>query len=77
MSLSPASAGVVTAERGKLLGADLSSLDPETAEAIHRAFAAAYVAAFRTLMLVCAAMAAASALGAAVLVGPRASPRRG
>jgi hypothetical protein len=61
----------VSAERGKLLGADFSSSDPALAEALRRAFAAAYVAAFRTLMLVNATMAAAGALGAAVLVGRR------
>ena len=73
MSLPPAIARLVSAERGKLLGADLSSIDAATAETLRRAFAVAYVAAFRTLMLVSAAMAGASALGAAVLVEPRSS----
>jgi EmrB/QacA subfamily drug resistance transporter len=68
MSLPPEIGHLVSAERGKLLGADFSSIDPALAEALRRAFAAAYVAAFRTLMLVNATMAAAGALGAAVLV---------
>jgi EmrB/QacA subfamily drug resistance transporter len=74
MSLPPATASVVGTERGKVLGADFSSIEPVTAEALRRAFAAAYVAGFRTLMLLSAAMAAASALGSAVLVAGRVSP---
>ena len=74
-SLLPAIARVVAAERGKLLGADLSSIDPATAEVVRRAFVGAYVAAFRALLLLSAAMAAASALAAAVLVDPGVSPR--
>lgn len=73
MSLPPAVAQVVAAERGKVLGADFSSLDRSTAEALRGAFAAAYVGAFRTLMIASAAMAAASGVGAAALVEPRGS----
>jgi len=71
MSLLPTVAHLVSTERGKLLGADFSSIDPALAEALRHAFAAAYVAAFRTLMLVNATMAAASGLGAAVLIARR------
>jgi EmrB/QacA subfamily drug resistance transporter len=73
MSLPPTVEHLVGTERGKLLGADFSSVDPTLADALRRAFAAAYVAAFRTLMLVNAAMAVASGLGAAALV-ERSSP---
>ncbi len=74
MSLPEAVLQLVGTERGKLLGADFSSVEPALAEALRRAFSEAYVTSFRTLMLVTAAMAAASGVGAAVLV-ERGSPR--
>jgi EmrB/QacA subfamily drug resistance transporter len=74
LSLPPATARVVSVERGKLLGADLSSVDPATAEVLRRAFATAFVAGFRTLMVASSAMAAAGALAAALFIARTVSP---
>jgi EmrB/QacA subfamily drug resistance transporter len=52
----------VAAERSKLAGADLSDLDPVTSGPVHHAFAAAYTAGFRALMVACALLAASAAL---------------
>jgi EmrB/QacA subfamily drug resistance transporter len=69
MTLPPSVARVVMAERGKLAGADLSSLaEPALREKVRGAFVDAYVAAFRGVMLVCAGLAAVGALAAGVLV---------
>jgi EmrB/QacA subfamily drug resistance transporter len=74
LSLPPATASVISVERGKLLGADLSSIDPATAQVLRRAFATAYVAGFRTVMVVSSAMAALSALASALLIARTVSP---
>ena len=64
---------VVDAQRSKLAAADLSSVtDPATREAIHRVLGAAYVSAFRTLMLSCACLAALGAVAAYAFVGRKA-----
>ena len=69
MTLPSADASLVALERGKLAGADLSSvMDPALREALRAALLGAYVAAFRGVMLVCAGLAAAGALVAGVLV---------
>ncbi len=77
LRLSESALHVIGAERSKLLGADLSQLDEAMRAPAQRALEAAYVAGFRTLMLVCAALAALGALVAGVLVESpvAASPR--
>jgi EmrB/QacA subfamily drug resistance transporter len=55
----------------KMLAADFSSLDPASRFAIDSAFRAAYAAAFRTLMITCAALAALASLSAAVIIDTR------
>lgn len=69
MSLSPSVAHVVAMERGKLAGADLSApMDPALRDALRAAIVAAYVGAFRVVMLACAGLAAVGGLLAGVLV---------
>ncbi len=62
---------VAIAQRGQLAGADLSGLDPAARVAVRHAFDDAYVAGFRALMLVCAALAVTGALLSWVLVEAR------
>jgi hypothetical protein len=65
----PSVMGVVEMERGKLAGADLSSVsDPALREGLRAAFVDAYISAFRAVALVCAGLAAAGALVAGLLV---------
>jgi EmrB/QacA subfamily drug resistance transporter len=62
----------VTAERAKLAAAQLPpDLDATLRDALDRALDAAFVAGFRALMLVCAALAAASAVASFALVDGR------
>jgi EmrB/QacA subfamily drug resistance transporter len=76
LSLPPALASAVDAERTKLAAADFSAFDPPLREALRRAFDLAYVAAFRTLMSAGAVLAALGALAGLVLIEPRrAAPR--
>jgi EmrB/QacA subfamily drug resistance transporter len=60
----------VDAQRSKLGGADFSALDPALRESLRRAFADAYVAGFRTVMIVSAVLAALGALAALWLIDP-------
>src|SRR6185369_2154403 len=62
LSLPPAVASAVDAQRDKLAAADFSALDSPLREALRRAFDLAYVAAFRALMITGAALAALGAL---------------
>ncbi len=57
LSLDAQTAQVVDAQRVRLGGADFSSLAPALRPLLHAAFSAAYVAAFRTLMLASALLA--------------------
>jgi EmrB/QacA subfamily drug resistance transporter len=76
LSLPPAVASAVDAERNKLAAADFSAFDPALREALRRAFDLAYVAAFRALMIAGAALAALGALAGLALIEPRpAAPR--
>ncbi|HEY1691111.1 MAG TPA: MFS transporter [Polyangiaceae bacterium] len=69
IALPPEISGVVNVERTKLAGADLSSVvDPALRQEVRRAFSDAYVAAFREISFVCAALAGAGALLAGLLV---------
>ncbi len=58
LSLDPATAGAVDAQRVRLGGADFGAFAPALRAPLHAAFAAAYVAAFRTLMFASAVLAA-------------------
>jgi EmrB/QacA subfamily drug resistance transporter len=71
-SLTEAASHVVEQQRGKLMGADLSELvDPAVRAALRSAFADAYVAAFRTTMLVSGGMGLLGAICALALVQPK------
>jgi hypothetical protein len=60
----------VTGQRSRLAAADLSTIaDAGVRESIHHALEAAYAAGFRTLALVCSALAALGAVAAFALVG--------
>ena len=59
---------MVQAERAKLAGADLSSVDEAFRAGLRAAFRDAYIAAFRVVMLVCAALATVGAVVAGALV---------
>lgn len=72
LSLPPALAATVEAERGKLGGADLSGLEAPARDALREAFDLAYVAGFRALMVACALLAAGGALAGLLLVEPTA-----
>jgi predicted MFS family arabinose efflux permease len=61
---------LASAQRGKLGAADLSALAPEIARTVRQAFDAAYVAGFRLVMILCAALAAGGGLLAGWLVEP-------
>jgi EmrB/QacA subfamily drug resistance transporter len=84
MALPSQVAGMVEAERGKLAAADLSAAgEPTLRDALRAAFVEAYVAAFRSVMLVSAGLAALGAVAAGALVegkrgasapAPRSSP---
>jgi hypothetical protein len=68
---------VMATERSKLAAAELPpNLDAPTRDALRGALGGAFVAGFRALMLVCAALAAASALAALALVEGRRDARR-
>ena len=67
LSLDPAIAHAVDAQRVRLGGADFSAFAPALRAPLHAAFTAAYVAAFRTLMFASAVLAALA--GAAGLAG--------
>jgi hypothetical protein len=60
----------VDAQRSKLGGADFSALESGLRDAFERAFAEAYVAGFRTVMIVSALLAAIGALAAFWLIDP-------
>jgi EmrB/QacA subfamily drug resistance transporter len=64
--------GVVSAQRSKLAGIDLDAVDPALRAIVRRAIDAAYVSAFRTVMLVCTGLAITGSLLAGSLVDPRA-----
>jgi MFS family permease len=63
----------VAAERAKLGGAQLGGVDEPYRDAVHEAFAQAFVAAFRTTMITCAVLAALG--GIAAFVALRRPPR--
>ena len=71
MAVASDARAVASAQRAQLAGADLSGVEPVARAALRRAFNEAYVAGFRTLMLVCAALAVAGALVSWALVEPR------
>ncbi len=62
---------VADEQRPKLAGADFSMLDPDSRGALEHAFEAAYVSAFRFVMLTCAAMSALGGFCALSLVEKR------
>jgi hypothetical protein len=69
LALAPNVATVVDAQRGRLGGAEFSTqIDPAVRDALQRAFDEAYVAGFRTLMIVCAVLAELGALAAFSLI---------
>jgi EmrB/QacA subfamily drug resistance transporter len=69
MMLPPEVMRTVEVERVQLAGADLSGVgDPAVRELVRRAFADAYVAAFRVVMLVCSGLAAIGAMVAGLMV---------
>ncbi len=76
LDASTAARSVVDAQRSKLAGIDLAAVDPALRAMAHRAIDAAYVSAFRTVMLACTGLALAGALLAACMVNPRGDPRR-
>jgi hypothetical protein len=77
MSLPEASARMVEARRGKLVGADFGDVaDAPLRAALGRAFAAAYVEGFREAMLVCAGLGVLGAAFALWLVESKDGPRR-
>ena len=61
-------AAKVAAERTKLGAADLRDVEGPLRDALHDAFAQAFVAGFRTVMLACAALAALGGVAAWVMV---------
>jgi EmrB/QacA subfamily drug resistance transporter len=71
LSLPPAVARAVDAERTKLAAADFSALDAPMREVLRRAFDLAYVAAFRTLMVTGALLSALAALVGLVTIERR------
>jgi EmrB/QacA subfamily drug resistance transporter len=72
LALPESVARLVDGERGKLAGADLTSVtEPALRDGLRAAFVDAYVAAFRAVMVVCAWLAAAGALLAGLLVQGR------
>jgi hypothetical protein len=73
LSLAPEAARAAARQRDKLGGADFSGLGP-AGEPLRRAFEHAYVAAFRTLVIACAALAALGGITGRWLIEPR---RRG
>src|SRR5450432_4635386 len=77
LSLPPTVASAVDAQRDRLGGADFSSLAPALRAPLRAAFDSAYVAAFRTLMLACAALAALASVAGLALVAPRKHARTG
>jgi EmrB/QacA subfamily drug resistance transporter len=74
MSLSDAAARTVAMQRGRLVGADFADIgDVALRATLRRAFADAYVAGFRTSMLVCAGLGLVGTLCAVWLVEPKKS----
>ena len=72
-SLSPVVTALVSSQRIRLGGADLSSVTDEALrESLRRAFEEAYVSAFRTVMIVGAVLATLAAVAAIVMVRPSA-----
>jgi len=71
LPLSATATRVVEQQRGRLGGADFSGLELASRARVAAAFDDAYVAAFRTLMLACAALAALAAIAGLALVEPR------
>jgi hypothetical protein len=69
LSLPEDVAAVVEAERGKLAGADFAAMSAPFRDAVRSAFASAFVAGFRAVMITCAALAVLGALAAFLLVG--------
>jgi hypothetical protein len=74
LSLTPALAKAVDAQRNKLAGADFSAFAPPLSEALIRAFDRAYVAAFRALMIASAGLAALAAIAGFALIERRREP---
>ena len=73
LHLAPEVADAVFAQRDRLAGIEVPrTVDPQTAAAITHAIRAAYVAGFREVMILSAALAFLSALAAAVLIDRRA-----
>jgi EmrB/QacA subfamily drug resistance transporter len=71
LALSPEAAQFVAASRGKLGAlAPPAVLGPDEARALEYAIALSYLASFRLVMMIAAALAAASSLCAAVMIGP-------
>lgn len=67
LGLSPASAAVVSAQRDRLAGADLSTIEPAVREAVRASFDDAFVTAFRGAVLACAALALVAGVSAVAL----------
>jgi EmrB/QacA subfamily drug resistance transporter len=74
LPLSETGTRVVERQRARLGGAELSGLEVASRARVAAAFDDAYVAAFRTLMLACAALAALAAIAGLALVEPRGPP---
>jgi EmrB/QacA subfamily drug resistance transporter len=74
LDLPPRGVATVMAERGKLAAADLRGIDEGARDAVRAAFADAYVAGFRALMVASAALAALGAIAARL--GTESAPNR-
>ena len=68
---------VVEQQRSRLGGADFAALAPSLRTPLRAAFDAAFVAAFRTLMLACASLGALAALSGLALIAPQRPPASG
>jgi hypothetical protein len=66
--------GAVEQQRSRLGGADFATLAPSVRAPLRAAFDGAFVAAFRALMLACAALGALAALAGLTLIASERSP---
>jgi EmrB/QacA subfamily drug resistance transporter len=75
MALAPDARAIVDGQRDRLVGADLGALPPDARNAVRRRIDAAYLAGFRTVMIVSGILSLGGALGAAALLrGIRSAP---
>jgi hypothetical protein len=76
LSLPSAVSDIVQAERGKLGGAVIpAEIEPALRDLLHRAFDEAYIAGFRSTMIVGAVLAALGAVSALVFIEPESAKK--